>query len=133
MVLLTVLSGKNAPASHRFQRFPIVVGRGPAHDLSVVDDGVWDRHLLLELAPDRQFKVRCRTEAFAAINGVVFQEQAPLRNGDVIELGGTKIRFSLSETRLSSQKLREICTWLFLTAMLLLQIGLIYQLGFLFR
>jgi pSer/pThr/pTyr-binding forkhead associated (FHA) protein len=131
MLLLTILSGKSAPAAVRFRRTTVSVGRGPAHDLSLNDDGVWEQHLQVRLGPDHQFLVRCRPEAQTVVNGQPVHE-CPLRNGDVIELGAAKVRFGFSETRLRSHRVREAATWALIVWMVLAQISLIYALSLLF-
>src|SRR5947207_12757466 len=115
MVQLTVLSGKRPVMSWEARRFPACVGRSPANDFQLGEAGVWDQHFQIELNPAQGFLIRVQPNAIVTVNGQAVQE-ARLRNGDVIEIGSLKLRFSLSETQQSGLRWREGLTWAAITA-----------------
>ena len=125
MIQFQVLAGKKAGSISVARRFPFRIGRAPAMDLCLEDDGVWDHHLDLTLTPQSGFVLTRRPDALAFVNGTAF-EQVALRNGDLVELGSTKLQFWLGETRQHSLRLREFLTWFILGALCLAQIALIY-------
>ena len=127
MLLLKVISGKQAGTETVARRFPFWVGRSPTAALRLDDDGVWDDHLKLEVRLDEGAVMFASREAFTAVNGYPVTE-AVLRNGDVIELGSVRIQFGLSPTRQSSLNLRENLTWILLGSLGFGQVALIYWL-----
>jgi len=66
-------------------------------------------------------------DALATVNGEPVHETV-LRNGDCIEIGSVKLRFSLGETRQTGLCIRERLTWAALVAITAGQIALIYWL-----
>jgi hypothetical protein len=131
MVRLRVLSGKMAGLVLPARHFPFRLGRGPQMNGRFEDDGVWDFHLELRLDPRQGFILRRHAEARATINGQAFEEQL-LRNGDLVEMGAVKLRFSLSETIQKGQCGRIGMTGLLFAGVLTAEIGLIYWLADLF-
>jgi pSer/pThr/pTyr-binding forkhead associated (FHA) protein len=127
MVQLQVLSGKRAGTGWVARRFPVRIGRGPGADLQSDEDGVWEEHVLLEFQPHAGFQLRTQGEALASVNGQPVQEVF-LRNGDLIEMGGLKLQFWLSETRQPRLSLGEALAWVVVGLVLLLQLGLLYWL-----
>ena len=127
MVQLKVLSGKKAGAAYVARRFPVRIGRAPAADLRLEEEGVWDQHLRLDLNPADGFHLGIQPGALATVNGAPLP-QTPLRNGDTIEIGALKIQFWLSETRQRGLRLREWLTWAAIAALCLGQIAVIYLL-----
>ncbi|MBI3414091.1 MAG: FHA domain-containing protein [Verrucomicrobia bacterium] len=111
MVQLTILSGDSAGTMTVARRFPFWIGRDSGSHLRLDAPGVWDRHL--ELAWDATGGVvgQALGGGLVAVAGAAFQRRA-LRNGDVLELGAIKIRFSLSATNQRDFRLREWLTWL---------------------
>ena len=127
MVQLKILSGKKAGAVWTARRFPVRIGRAPASDLCLEEDGVWDRHLLLQFRRSDGFVLTTEPDALAAVNGEPIGE-AVLRNGDSIELGALRLQFWLSETRQFGLGWRETLTWLGIGLVCAAQAGLIYLL-----
>ena len=127
MVQLKVLSGKQAGAVVATGRFPFLVGRNHTAHLRLEEDGVWDRHLELDLRMPQGFMLTVQPEARATVNGQPVQ-QAVLRNGDLIAMGPVNIQFWLSETRQSELRAREWLTWAALAALCAGQLALIYRL-----
>lgn len=110
MLNVRILSGKDAGTVRTIRRFPCLIGRSASTDLRLEEPGVWDRHLRLEFVPGDGITLRVLPGALAALNGQPV-EVALLRNGDLIELGATKLEFQLGPTRQRSFRLREIVTW----------------------
>ena len=127
MVQLKVLSGKQAGLVIVVRRFPFIIGRNPTANLRLEEEGVWDRHLDLNLQMPEGFFLKVHSQARATVNDLPVQ-QALLRNGDLIAIGPVKIRFWLSETRQLGLGPREFLTWFALGALCAGQLALIYRL-----
>lgn len=127
MIQLNILCGKMAGTSWSTRRFPVHIGRSPDADLQIVESGVWDDHIEIDLKRAEGFILRTRPEASASINGEP-ANQAVLGNGDVIQIGSAKIQFWLSETRQRGLRAREWLTWAGIASICLGQVALIYWL-----
>jgi pSer/pThr/pTyr-binding forkhead associated (FHA) protein len=127
MVQLNVLSGKQAGAVAVVHHFPFLVGRDPAAHLRLEEDGIWDRHLELDLQIPEGFLLKVHSRARATVNDQPV-EKTLLRNGDLIAIGPVRIRFWLGKTRQSSLRTREFLTWAALAALCIGQVVLIYRL-----
>lgn len=127
MVQFKILSGKTAGAEHVARRFPFKIGRSPAANLRLEDDGVWDQHLELVFDSASGFVLTTAPNALATINGQPIRE-AVLRNGDVIEIGALKIRFWLGAVRQYGLFLRELLVWTAFALITASQLYLIYRL-----
>ncbi len=128
MIQLRIVSGAQAGRVFQAHRFPVCIGRAADSDLRLAEDGVWDRHLRIELEPGEGFVLSLEPGAFGVLNGQTFQSSA-LRNGDLIEIGQTKIQFWLSEAKPRSLRWRESLTWILLALLCLAQVALIYWLS----
>jgi len=126
MIQLNVLSGKKAGSRAAVRHFPFRVGRAPENHLQLEDDGVWDRHLALELQGGG-FNLVVAPGALVAVNGGPFQNQM-LRNGDTITLGSAKLQFWLAAARQRGLRWRELFVWALIAAVTAAQIALIYRL-----
>lgn len=124
MVQLRVLNGHRAGTAQTATRFPCTIGRANGDDLQLVEAGVWENHLQLDLQIPDGFRLRRLGQGRASVNGTEFDELV-LRNGDVIELGAVKVRFWLAEVRQSDNRVREVLVWLGLVALVLLEGALI--------
>lgn len=128
MVQLKILSGKMAGTERVARHFPFRIGRSPAADLQLEEDGVWDQHVELAFDAASGFVLSTHSNALATINGHAFREVI-LRNGDALEIGALKICFWLAETRQTSLRLREWLTWAALVLITAGQVVLIYRLS----
>jgi pSer/pThr/pTyr-binding forkhead associated (FHA) protein len=124
---LCILSGNQAGTKTVAGRLPFWMGRAPQDDLRLEAPGVWERHARLELQGSHAALV-AGGEALVLVNGQAVRE-APLRIGDVIELGGVRLEFGLSPARHRSLRLRETVVWAGLALLSLGQIALIYWLA----
>jgi hypothetical protein len=89
-------------------------------------EGIWDRHLEINLQMPEGFVLTVNPNASATVNGDPVRRRA-LRNGDAIQVGGTRLQFSLTPTRQTDLRVREFFTWLGLIFLCGVQVGLIYQ------
>ncbi|WCJ61156.1 FHA domain-containing protein [Fontisphaera persica] len=127
MFQLQILSGRAAGTVQTARRLPFGVGRKAGADLRAEEPGVWDEHLRFELLADEGIWVTALAEAPLVINGAPARA-ARLRNGDLLELGGLKLRFWLAPAPLRSLRMREWFTWGLLAVLTGLQIALLYWL-----
>ena len=128
MIQLDILSGKKAGNQWVARRFPFSIGRSSASVLALEDVGVWDQHVEISIKPEEGVVLKSSVEAATLLNGERIQE-AILRNGDLIDVGSVKLRFSLSPTLQSGLRVRENSTWVALVMVCLGQVVLIYWLA----
>lgn len=128
MVQLRILSGKKAGNQMIVRHFPFNIGRSAGNDLRLEDEGVWDKHLTLEIQGKDQFFARTAEGALVTLN-LESVQSAPLRNGDVLSVGSVKLQFWLAPTRQRSLKVREFLVWGLLLAVTAVQLALIYWLS----
>ncbi len=124
MVQLRVLNGSRAGTAHAASRFPCTIGRSTGDNLQLVEAGVWENHLQLDLQVSAGFRLCRLGQGRASVNGAEFDELV-LHNGDVIELGAVKVQFWLAEVRQSDNRARERLVWIGLGALVLLEVALI--------
>lgn len=127
MVQFRVLNGSRAGTAQTASRFPCTIGRANGDDLQLVEAGVWENHLQLDLQVPDGFRLRRLGQGRASVNGSEFDDLL-LRNGDVIELGAVKVQFWLAEVRQSDNRARETATWFALGALALLEGALLFAL-----
>ncbi|MFO1475040.1 MAG: FHA domain-containing protein [Verrucomicrobiota bacterium] len=126
MVRFQILSGRQAGRVWNSRRFPVSVGRAPGRDLQLEEPGVWDDHFHLDLNPGVGFILQACPDALVSVNGQPLQH-AVLRNGDVVEIGGAKLRFWLTEAPRRNQAWAETLVWMFILAATAAQVYLIYR------
>lgn len=125
MLLLSVLSGRQAGAQVVARIFPFHIGRHPGARFQLDDDGVWDQHCTLDVEATEGPSLRATPGVVSYVNGQSV-ERARLHNGDIIEIGSVKLRLGLSPVRPKRLRLRELLTWLALAGWGLAQVALIY-------
>ena len=111
MVRIRILSGERAGEDCRLTRFPVVIGRASDAGLSLLETGVWERHLELRLSSSREFMAAAVAEALLIVNGRACSETS-LRSGDLIEIGSARLQFWLNEVGQRPLGLRETLVWL---------------------
>jgi pSer/pThr/pTyr-binding forkhead associated (FHA) protein len=124
---LSILSGRTAGQTCVVRSFPFVIGRSPEADLQLEEEGVWDKHLQLDLNRPDGFVIACQSGALARLNNQPL-EGALLRSGDLVQFGSIKMQFWLSPVRQRGLRLREWLTWAAIAAISLGQVALIYRL-----
>jgi pSer/pThr/pTyr-binding forkhead associated (FHA) protein len=127
MIQLKIVSGKMAGAVMAARHFPVQVGRAPDAHLQLEENGVWEEHLQIDFKPGTGFVLEARPNAITSVNGRHVQTTI-LRNGDLIEIGSTKIRFWLGEVRQRNSRIREWLVWTIIVCVSLGQVALIYWL-----
>jgi predicted component of type VI protein secretion system len=128
MIELDVLSGKMAGAVWSTRHFPVLIGRSPAAHLRAEDEGVWERHLQIDFAPEQGFVLTALPDATATVNGQP-TGRALLRNGDTVQCGALMFQFWLSPLRQASLRPREAAVWILLGLVSVAQFALIYWLS----
>ncbi len=109
------------------RRFPVRIGRAAGSDLRLEEEGVWDRHLLLQFKPAEGCVLTSETEALTRVNGEPVQRTI-LHNGDVIQAGAAELQFSLSEAAQCSLVARETLTWSLVFGVFAAEAALLYWL-----
>lgn len=127
MIQLNILSGKQAGTQAVARHFPFHIGRAPANELPLADDGVWDQHLTLEFQPQSGFNLATAPDALVTVNGEPVQNTI-LRNGDIITAGSVKLQFWLAAAAQGSLRVREGFVWTLLALVTLGQFVLLYWL-----
>lgn len=127
MIQLDILSGKKAGGQMVVRHFPFRVGRAPENDLRLEDDGVWDRHLVLEFQKQEGFQLTTSANALVNVNGESVLNKI-LRNGDIITIGSARLQFWLAAARQRSLRARELFVWALIAAVTAGQFTLIYWL-----
>jgi hypothetical protein len=128
MIQLNILTGRQAGNQTIVRRFPFLAGRAAECGLTLDDEGVWDRHLVLEWGEAGKLVARAEAGALLAVNQQPVAE-AVLRNGDILSLGSVKLQFWLAPTRQRGLKVREAMFWGLLGAVIVAELALIYWLG----
>jgi pSer/pThr/pTyr-binding forkhead associated (FHA) protein len=127
VIQFQLLSGKQAGGEIVVRHFPFSIGRGAEADLPLDEPGVWEHHVHVEFRRGEGFAFSTNSQALTLVNGARV-ESGLLRNGDVIELGSTKLRFWLAPSKQKSLRVREALTWTGFFALFGGQIALIYWL-----
>jgi hypothetical protein len=92
-------------------RFPFTIGSGSSTDLKIEGHGVWDRHVSIELdSTTQRFTCSAVGSALLLINGETIRK-APLRNGDVLQLGSATVEVSLAPVPQHRLKFIEVGVW----------------------
>jgi pSer/pThr/pTyr-binding forkhead associated (FHA) protein len=127
MVQFNILSGKKTGAQSAARHFPFRIGRAPGNELQLDDEGIWDRHLIVEFDRHKGFTLTTAPNALAAVNSDPVQTTT-LRSGDIITIGSARLQFWIAAVRQRSLRLREAFVWVLLTAVTAGQFLLIYRL-----
>jgi predicted component of type VI protein secretion system len=129
MVQLNILSGEYQHQFVNSNTFPLHIGRGENCHLQLVDKGVWENHLELNLNMEHHFTIRTTSDATAMVNGKPLEGIQPLHNGDLIEIGMVKIQFWLGSVQQKNLGIREAAAWALLLSVTIAEIYLLFWLG----
>jgi predicted component of type VI protein secretion system len=127
MIRIEILSGKLAGTTWVARRFPVRLGRSADADFQSSEPGVWEQHAAIETDRREGCVLKAQADAAVLLDGKPIQF-APLRNGDVIELGSLKLRFWLGEAQQKALTAREAVVWAILAGVVLLEAGLMFWL-----
>lgn len=101
--------------------FPFTIGSSSDADLRIEGHGVWDRHVLIELdSATQRFTCSAVGSALLLINGETIRK-APLRNGDVLQLGSATVEVSLAPVPQHRLKFIEFGVWALLGIVAILE------------
>jgi hypothetical protein len=128
MVSFQILSGKMAGTKWSTRHLPFSVGRSASAALRLDEPGVWDKHFEVSLQLPNSIVLQTSQNVSVTVSGKPTQETV-LKNGDLIEFGGVKLRFDLTPTQQKRLTLRELSTWIGLGLLSLGQVVLIYWLS----
>jgi len=118
MVELTILDGPERGRVMTLSRFPARVGRRSEVEGSLTGPGVWDHHFSICEDENRRFKLVVEDGARVSVGGQ-FVEGISLRNGEVLGVGGLRLRFGLKVPEQRPLETRERAVWV-MGAMILL-------------
>ncbi|MGC8742431.1 MAG: FHA domain-containing protein [Verrucomicrobiia bacterium] len=127
MAKLSVISGKNKGLSIKLDKFPFTFGRADNADLSIDEEGVFDRHFQITHIPGDGYYIEAFEPALVAVNDL-YITKTRLKNGDFIQSGNVKLRFWLAEVKQKNFIFREIIIWFWLTLLTFGQVFVIYWL-----
>ena len=128
MIHLQVVSGKALGTEIVASRFPFRVGRALSDQFQLVEPGVWEHHIELSILADYSVGVSCNPSALTCLNAVRI-ESGRLRSGDLLDLGGCKLRVSLSTPRQFSIRFTEFAVWTAVAALFFAQLIWMFRLG----
>lgn len=128
MLLLRVTDHRGAVTEHLTDSFPYRIGRSPAADLRLDVPGVFEEHAVIALDDSGRYAVSARGSSLLLVNGVQ-AATAPLRSGDEITLGGSRILVSLAPARQTRLRSTEALVWSILFLVFVAEIALIALIG----
>lgn len=128
MIRLEILSGKLAGQIVLARRFPFQIGRSAPAELPLAEPGVWDRHCQIEYRPSEGFWINPLGAAEVRVDDVPVEGATRLPNSSELALGSVRLRFSLADPVPRGLRLREALTALFLVAVVVGEVWLIYWL-----
>lgn len=99
MASIVIVSGPNEGDYYPLGKRTVVIGRGENCPVQVVDDRVSRKHVQIrhENTDGAYHALDMRSANGVYINGRKIEDETPLRDGDVIEVGNSKISFSDQE------------------------------------
>jgi pSer/pThr/pTyr-binding forkhead associated (FHA) protein len=127
MLELKRLSGNTAGTKWSARRFPVRIGRSNQAEVRLEEQGVWDKHALIDLRPGDGFVLKAEPDALVSLNTHPTRE-ALLKNGDIIQLGGARLQFWLTPMKQRGLAPREWLAWAGIIVITLGQVGLVYWL-----
>ncbi len=128
MIRLQILSGKQAGQNVLVRRFPFRIGRSGEAGLCLSDQGVWEDHCRLEYRAKAGFFVAATPGARTLVNDAPVEGDQRLTNAAEISLGAVRLRFNLDDPVPRRLGPREAVTWLFLGAVIVGELWLIWWL-----
>ena len=96
MASILVVSGRNRGSYLVLDRRPVLAGRAEVCNLQVLDDLVSRRHLEVrfEETHERYRIIDLHSANGIFLNGRILEDSALLRDGDVIEIGNSKLLYT---------------------------------------
>lgn len=126
MVELRIVAGQGSGRSVVVGQFPFLIGRSAKAGLSVSDPGVWDQHATLRQQEGGSFELIPEKGAVVTVEGKAVDAHV-LRNGDVFDCGGARIRFWIAPGRARSLVGRELAVWIGIGLVVLAELWLVLR------
>lgn len=123
MFRLTVVEGNQQGQQTEVTQFPFVVGKNLQAQLRLSDAGVWEDHVAIELPKKSAPIVKRLGEGLMSVNADPANE-APLRNGDLITIGGAVLRFELGSVQQKSLLFQNSASWTIVVIVLIVELFL---------
>ena len=128
MFRLTVLQGGREGERVGVASWPFVIGKESGADLRTDDRGVWPRHAVLDLDPERELpRIRRLGEGTVSLNHAAVRESV-LRSGDRIALGGLVLEFGAAPVPLRRLERTDVLAWGLVGLGMLIELGLLLAL-----
>ncbi len=124
MFCLTVVEGVEKGRRFDIASFPFVIGKNANAELTLTDAGVWPDHIALELPEGKGPQVSRLGEGTLSLNSEP-TESAPLRNGDLMSIGATLLRFGVAPPERKSLLVHNMASWIAVGLIVLLELALI--------
>jgi len=119
MIQLDILSGKKAGGQTVVRHFPFRIGRAAENDLQLEDDGVWDRHLVLEFQKKEGFKLATSAKRPRHRQWRTRPKQNPPQTATTVTIGSAKLQFWLAAAQQRGLHAREFFLWALIIAVTL--------------
>ncbi len=127
MFCLTVVKGTEKGKRYDIASFPFVIGNNQTAELTLSEPGIWPDHIVLELEDGKGPCVSRLGEGSLSINSEP-AESAPLRNGDLLSIGGALLRFGIARPKRKSLVFQNAASWVAIAVVALCELVLIFLL-----
>ena len=99
MASIIIVSGSNEGDYYPLGKRTMVIGRDEAAPIQIADELVSRKHVQIRFDPpeERYVALDMRSANGTMINGRTITSDIPLEDGDIIEIGNSKIMFSTEE------------------------------------
>jgi pSer/pThr/pTyr-binding forkhead associated (FHA) protein len=128
MIELVGLTDPVRGRRYTIRRLPAFLGRNPDSDVALEAPGVWDRHLRFDWDRAQGILVSSLGAAGLWVNDQPVRE-ARLRNGDILTVGGVRLRFQLSPTSVRPRLVSSAVAWLVVFGVMALELWLMGRAG----
>lgn len=121
MVELELVRSDQDSKTFPVSKFPCVIGRGSRCDIRLNEPGIWVEHAEITLQPDNSFRIEKKGDGSLLLKGEAIT-QAEIHAGDIIDLGGVKLRFRLAPVHPGAQSVGD---WLFWGSVALVVVAMV--------
>lgn len=111
MLEFRILEGSQAGTTWVARHFPVRVGRDHEMDLQLTDPGVWDAHAEIDYDQEAGFILQPLSGGAMYVNEEP-SAIAPLKNGDIFQLGDVILQVWLTTVAQRRLVAWESCLWL---------------------
>ena len=128
MLHLRVVGDSTAGTETVARHFPFRIGRSEESDLRFEQPGVWEEHAAFYLE-DGALKLAGSGQASVRLNGRLLAAAAPVRSGDLMEVGAVRIRIGLATAVQREGTITRLLLLAMIAGVSALQIGLFFWLA----